>query len=81
MNGVLAQLGVGGAVIIVALWLVLKYKPWKNGNGHGNGGAILVRLEALEREVLSLRKNMHDNRDSIAGLLAERELRRLRGKD
>ena len=25
-----------GAVGLAALWLVLKFKPWKNGNGHTN---------------------------------------------
>jgi hypothetical protein len=27
------NLGVGGALFITALWLILKYKPWRNGNG------------------------------------------------
>lgn len=29
--GAINNLGVGGA-LLMALWLVLKYKPWKNGN-------------------------------------------------
>jgi hypothetical protein len=27
------NLGIGGALFITALWLILKYKPWRNGNG------------------------------------------------
>jgi hypothetical protein len=30
------NVGVGGMLFLSALWLLLKYKPWKNG---GNGGA------------------------------------------
>jgi hypothetical protein len=27
------NVGVGGMLFLSALWLLLKYKPWKNGNG------------------------------------------------
>lgn len=34
--GAINNLGVGGA-LLTALWLVLKYKPWKNGHGSKSG--------------------------------------------
>ena len=36
-NDTLKQLGVGGGTFLTALWLFLKYKPWRGANGHAKG--------------------------------------------
>ena len=28
------NLGIGGALFLTALWMLLKYKPWERKNGH-----------------------------------------------
>ncbi len=33
LDPIAQQLGVGGSLFLTALWLLLKYKPWRDGNG------------------------------------------------
>lgn len=42
------SVGVGGMVFLSALWILLKYKPWKNGNGERSGAATSAGLTANE---------------------------------
>lgn len=47
------SLGVGGA-LLTALWLVLKYKPWKNNNDGGLRAIIREENEALMANIRQL---------------------------
>jgi hypothetical protein len=36
MDPTAQNVGVGGALFLSALYMILKFKPWKNGGGEGN---------------------------------------------
>src|SRR5258708_5364552 len=48
------NVGVGGMLFLSALWLLLKYKPWKNGDGGGNKKDIGQDIQALRIVILGL---------------------------
>jgi hypothetical protein len=70
------NVGVGGMLFLSALWLFLKYKPWKNGS---NGGASRAN-SAGERDTQfwtdEIRKIV---REEVLGALAKRneEIRKI----
>ena len=48
MDPTAQNVGVGGTLFLTALWLLLKYKPWKNGNGSLRGGDVPAGLKPVE---------------------------------
>jgi hypothetical protein len=80
------NVGVGGMLFLSALWLLLKYKPWKNGNGktaEKSGdrsiaeweGRMAQLHEAANTKLLTDIKSLLDSRNDKLREIVRDELR------
>lgn len=56
LDPIAEQVGAGGATALGLVWMVLKLRPWKNGNGASRqeaiaAGVLIQKVEQLERIV------------------------------
>jgi hypothetical protein len=81
------NVGVGGMLFLSALWLLLKYKPWKNGNGKSANkagdasteewiGRMTALHEASNAKLLADIKSLLDSRNDKLRAIIRDELGR-----
>ena len=80
------NVGVGGMLFLSALWLLLKYKPWKNGNGKSGSkagersteeweGRMTALHEAANAKLLADIRSLMDSRNDKIREIIRDELR------
>lgn len=76
---VLSQLGLGGALAVAILWIVLIKRKNGNGNGHMTAEDKMYVANTIRTELAPMRSTLHDINGHLHTIQVLQEVRRQGG--